>query len=78
MDESQRNNSRCSEGRMMQQATDVLANQEPMGGSHWHAIPADTVLCRLSSSEDGLSSAEAERRLAACGANRLPSAPAIA
>ena len=40
-----------------------------------HALAADEVLERLSAERDGLSSAEAERRLAEVGPNRLPQPP---
>ncbi len=40
-----------------------------------HALPAEEVLRRLRSSPQGLSSAEAEKRLAAVGPNRLPAPP---
>ncbi len=40
-----------------------------------HALAADEVLKRLSAARDGLSSAEAARRLAEVGPNRLPQPP---
>ena len=40
----------------------------------WHAEPAEAALERLNSSAEGLSGAEAARRLAADGPNRLPAA----
>jgi magnesium-transporting ATPase (P-type) len=40
----------------------------------WHALPAEEVLQRLTSSRDGLASAEAARRLKEDGPNRLPEA----
>src|SRR5690606_23996743 len=40
----------------------------------WHARPADAVLERLSSTPGGLDEAEASRRLAAHGPNRLAQA----
>jgi magnesium-transporting ATPase (P-type) len=38
----------------------------------WHALPATEVLARLNAREEGLSSAEAARRLSLYGPNRLP------
>ncbi len=40
----------------------------------WHAMPAEAALARLSATREGLSAAEAARRLAAHGPNRLPQA----
>jgi Ca2+-transporting ATPase len=46
-----------------------------MSGDHaWHALSADDALSRLGSTFDGLSSAEAAKRLEAIGPNRLPRA----
>ena len=42
-------------------------------GDAWHALPAEEVLRRVDAAPDGLSSAEAARRLAADGANELQS-----
>ncbi|HKL76934.1 MAG TPA: HAD-IC family P-type ATPase, partial [Gammaproteobacteria bacterium] len=41
----------------------------------WHAIPAEEALAALESCPEGLSTAEAQRRLAAYGPNRLPQPP---
>ena len=41
----------------------------------WHALAIDDVLRRLGSSRDGLSTAEATRRLSSFGLNSLPRAP---
>ncbi|MCC6467157.1 MAG: HAD-IC family P-type ATPase [Alphaproteobacteria bacterium] len=38
----------------------------------WHALPVDAVLARLDAGEDGLTDAEAARRLSLHGPNRLP------
>ena len=48
----------------------MAENQE--AGRAWHAMEAEAVLRELRSSPEGLDSAEAERRLALYGANRLP------
>jgi len=40
----------------------------------WHALPADTVITDLASSREGLTSAEADARLARHGPNALPAA----
>ncbi len=44
--------------------------------SHWvsdpHALPVNDVLEKLSSGQDGLTEAEATRRLETAGLNRLP------
>lgn len=41
----------------------------------WHALSAESVLDRLGATPDGLTSEEAQRRLADCGPNRLPEPP---
>jgi magnesium-transporting ATPase (P-type) len=41
----------------------------------WHALTAESCLARLGARREGLSAAEAERRLVAFGANRLPELP---
>src|SRR6056297_2911409 len=38
----------------------------------WHSLDSEETLLRVDSSEDGLSQAEADRRLATHGANQLP------
>ena len=38
----------------------------------WHAAPVEDCLSRLDTQAGGLTSAEAARRLVACGHNRLP------
>ncbi|MGF1623643.1 MAG: cation-transporting P-type ATPase [Alphaproteobacteria bacterium] len=43
----------------------------------WHTLPAEAALQRLQSGLDGLHPAEAARRLAVHGPNRLPSAPPV-
>ncbi|MEZ5490820.1 MAG: cation-transporting P-type ATPase [Gammaproteobacteria bacterium] len=54
----------------------MTAQQERETQQHkWHAIPAETSLALLSSSADGLSRAEAEKRLSAYGPNTLPRTP---
>lgn len=45
-----------------------------MAETAWHALAANSVLARLASGPEGLSSAEAARRLAKHGPNRLPAA----
>ncbi|HEX5515816.1 MAG TPA: HAD-IC family P-type ATPase, partial [Gammaproteobacteria bacterium] len=44
-------------------------------GTDWHAWPAEAVLATFASGKHGLSSAEAQARLARYGPNRLPSPP---
>ncbi len=41
-------------------------------GNAWHAIPADEVVARIGSARAGLTAAEAARRLALDGRNRIP------
>jgi hypothetical protein len=41
----------------------------------WHALPAEAVLAELESRPEGLTSGEAEGRLARFGLNRLPEPP---
>ena len=41
-------------------------------GNAWHAIPADEVVARIGSARAGLTAAEAARRLALNGPNRIP------
>jgi magnesium-transporting ATPase (P-type) len=60
----------------VQRLSKVIADQHSADGSTWHAISAEMVLHRLSSSPDGLSEAEAAQRLEAYGPNCLPSGPA--
>ncbi len=43
--------------------------------SHWHSLSLQSALARLSAQPQGLSTAEARRRLAECGANALPTPP---
>jgi Ca2+-transporting ATPase len=43
-----------------------------MSNSDWHRVYCDAALARLQSSNDGLSTAQAQRRLAEHGPNRLP------
>jgi len=38
----------------------------------WHAVPAEECLARIGSTRQGLTTAEAARRLASCGPNALP------
>jgi P-type Ca2+ transporter type 2C len=45
--------------------------------NHWHLMTADQALSGLGSSPDGLSAAEAARRLAESGPNELPGADAV-
>ena len=45
---------------------------ESAGPVSWHALPAEEVSARLSTGSGGLAEAEAQRRLAAHGPNRLP------
>ncbi len=54
---------------MTENLTDIIEDQED-----WHAIPPDKVLKDLRVAEDGLSSAEAAKRLAAFGPNQLTEA----
>jgi magnesium-transporting ATPase (P-type) len=61
----------------MVKASRALTHQESADALHWHAMQADAVLKRLSSGTDGLSAAEAARRLTTDGPNRLPSAPQV-
>jgi hypothetical protein len=50
----------------------MLAGMGPDGrGPRWHAAPASEVLAALSSTEAGLSTAEAQRRVLAHGPNLL-------
>lgn len=49
-----------------------MANQ---GSTQWHTLTRAAALERVDSSERGLSSAEAQRRLSRYGPNRLPQAP---
>jgi magnesium-transporting ATPase (P-type) len=44
----------------------------------WHALPVDVALSRLGSTPDGLTEAEAGRRLSRHGANKLPEPPSPA
>ena len=48
---------------------------EKMGEQEWHALHADDVLKHLEVHEEGLTSAEAEKRLAHYGPNQLREAP---
>ncbi|MEM3047581.1 MAG: HAD-IC family P-type ATPase, partial [Candidatus Bathyarchaeia archaeon] len=52
-------------------AESLAVKAEP---ANWHAIPAEEVLSRLGSSENGLTAAEAERRLREHGPNELTKA----
>ena len=47
---------------------------EDAGDQPWHAVPAQMALARLRTTREGLTTAEAARRLAAHGPNRLPAA----
>ena len=47
---------------------------EPPAAPAWHALPEALVLERMATGRDGLAVAEAARRLAAHGPNRLPRA----
>ena len=63
---------RASEGR-----TALRPVHEP-GEVAWHAAPADEVLARLGTRGGGLTSAEADRRLAELGPNDLPAPHPVA
>jgi magnesium-transporting ATPase (P-type) len=55
-----------------------VVSQSPASGvrvEQPHALPADEVLSALRSGPDGLTAAEAARRLEAIGPNRLPDSP---
>jgi Ca2+-transporting ATPase len=45
---------------------------EDEDGERWHALPVEDVLARLDATPDGLSQAEARRRLAQYGPNAIP------
>lgn len=51
-----------------------LPNGEDEDGERWHALSADDTLARLEATPDGLSQAEASRRLARHGPNAIPRA----
>lgn len=62
--------------RRAQQVTTVIPDAAPHSSAldefAWHAVSADACLCRLETQASGLSEAEASRRLAIWGQNRLP------
>jgi magnesium-transporting ATPase (P-type) len=74
--ESRRRHSRDRdpEDQAMQQPFPAPSRQAPPAASDRHALPAETVLREVASGADGLTEAEAARRLAAHGPNRLPAA----
>lgn len=55
-----------------------MTNSAPFSNSKWHTKEIATLLALLSTSENGLSQAEAARRLEVNGFNRLPRQPAPA
>ncbi|HUF87440.1 MAG TPA: HAD-IC family P-type ATPase [Thermohalobaculum sp.] len=55
--------------------TDRSAGPAPDGARRWHALDIEAALEALETRRDGLAAAEAERRLAAFGPNRLPEGP---
>ncbi|WP_346840100.1 HAD-IC family P-type ATPase [Microbulbifer sp. SAOS-129_SWC] len=50
----------------------IAAMTDTHSQHHWHCLPSAEVAARLNSGENGLSTADAERRLASCGPNALP------
>ena len=60
---------------MMPPAVSHLERSSPHHDEPWHALPLDDVLHRMGSGREGLSTAEAARRLATFGPNALPRKP---
>ena len=56
-------------------AVSNLERSSPLHDEPWHALPLDDVLHRMGSGCEGLSTAEAARRLATFGPNALPRKP---
>ena len=56
-------------------ATSPWERRSALPDEPWHSLPLDDVLHRLDSGREGLSTAEAARRLASFGRNALPRNP---
>jgi Ca2+-transporting ATPase len=59
-------------GEAAERAFDPQAPDSDAAGKPWHTMDADAVVAAVGSRPSGLSGAEAERRLAADGANAIP------
>jgi Ca2+-transporting ATPase len=59
-------------GEVAERAFDPQALERDAAGKPWHTMDAEAVIAAVASRPSGLSRAEAERRLAAGGANAIP------